>query len=180
MQDIPYSFSGKDFYPRLWNRVLWSIDLVGIEIQQPKSLSLMNLLKGTYSPRLVVQRSSSFPANFTLITSRSANGIRYQTNTNGLSRHYSLANNTNIPIKVLVSNTTDPFFNLATEEWIFRHAPLSIPTTTSTTNINPSSSGSTLNHILFLWRNAPTVRDPIYDRYVDVGCYNSQWYETII
>ncbi len=125
----------------------------------------MNLLKGTYSPHLVVQRSSSFPANFTLITSRSANGIRYQTNTGGLSRHYSLANNTNIPIKVLVSNTTDPFFNLATEEWIFRHAPLSIPptSTTNNNNSNPSSSSGSLNHILFLWRNAPTVRDPIYD-----------------
>jgi len=48
---------------------------------------------------------------------------------------------------VLVSHTTDPFFNLATEDWIFRHAPLAAT----------SGGVSSLDHILFLWRNSPTV-----------------------
>jgi len=41
-------------------------------------------------------------------------------------------------LKVYKSETTDPFFNLATEEWLFRQGDLS-------------------KHNLFLWRNAPTV-----------------------
>ena len=41
-------------------------------------------------------------------------------------------------LKVLVSTTTNPFFNLATEEWLFR-------------------SGDISGHTLFLWRNEPTV-----------------------
>lgn len=41
-------------------------------------------------------------------------------------------------IRILVSNTTDPYFNLATEAWIF----------------NNSVPGQ---QILFLWRNQPTV-----------------------
>ena len=38
----------------------------------------------------------------------------------------------------LISKSYDPFFNLATEDWIFK-------------DMNPSQ------HILFLWRNSPTV-----------------------
>ncbi|KAJ1493655.1 hypothetical protein T484DRAFT_1610055 [Baffinella frigidus] len=41
-------------------------------------------------------------------------------------------------IRVLVSATTDPFFNLATEEYLFRSGDVSVNT-------------------LFLWRNEPTV-----------------------
>jgi len=41
-------------------------------------------------------------------------------------------------VRVMVSDTTDPLFNLATEDWIFKHADLDKQT-------------------LFLWRNAPTV-----------------------
>jgi lipoate-protein ligase A len=41
-------------------------------------------------------------------------------------------------IRVLHSSTTNPWFNLAIEDWIFRHLD---PTT----------------HVLYLWRNAPTV-----------------------
>src|SRR3989344_1073175 len=40
--------------------------------------------------------------------------------------------------KCYISETHDPFFNLATEDWIFR-------------DMNPNQ------HILFLWRNSPTV-----------------------
>ena len=39
---------------------------------------------------------------------------------------------------MLVSNTVNPFFNLATEEWLFRSGDITRPT-------------------LFLWRNEPTV-----------------------
>jgi len=42
------------------------------------------------------------------------------------------------PVRVLVSQTTDPFFNIATEEWLFRTGDISVPT-------------------LYLWRNEPTV-----------------------
>ena len=41
-------------------------------------------------------------------------------------------------LKVFHSNSTNPWFNLATEDWIFRDMDPQIP-------------------ILFLWRNAPTV-----------------------
>ena len=41
-------------------------------------------------------------------------------------------------IRILVSNTTDPYFNLATEAWIFNNSVLD-------------------EQILFLWRNEPTV-----------------------
>jgi lipoate-protein ligase A len=41
-------------------------------------------------------------------------------------------------LQVLVSTTTNPFFNLATEEWLFRNGDIS-------------------GHTLFLWRNEPTV-----------------------
>jgi lipoate-protein ligase A len=41
-------------------------------------------------------------------------------------------------IRVLMSKTQDPFFNLATEEWLFRSGDITRPT-------------------LFLWRNEPTV-----------------------
>ncbi len=41
-------------------------------------------------------------------------------------------------LRVLISDTHDPWFNLATEEWIFRDMDLS-------------------THTLFLWRNKPTV-----------------------
>ena len=41
-------------------------------------------------------------------------------------------------LRVLTSNTFDPWFNLATEDWIFR-------------DMDPKT------HILFLWRNKDTV-----------------------
>ena len=41
-------------------------------------------------------------------------------------------------IRVLVSDTHDPWFNLATEDWIFN-------------DMDPTT------HILFLWRNDNTV-----------------------
>lgn len=40
--------------------------------------------------------------------------------------------------RVLYSTTTDPWFNLATEDWVFREC-------------------AGYGHVLFLWRNAPTV-----------------------
>jgi len=42
------------------------------------------------------------------------------------------------PVKVYVTATTDPLFNIATEEWLF-------------------SEGDSNNQTLYLWRNAPTV-----------------------
>lgn len=41
-------------------------------------------------------------------------------------------------VKVYVTSTTDPLFNIATEEWIFRE-------------------GDPTKQTLYLWRNAPTV-----------------------
>eukprot|EP00033_Pygsuia_biforma_P000796 GCRY01000929.1.p1 GENE.GCRY01000929.1~~GCRY01000929.1.p1 ORF type:complete len:366 (+),score=103.16 GCRY01000929.1:166-1263(+) len=45
-------------------------------------------------------------------------------------------------LRIFVSETFDPHFNLATEEWLFHG--------------NTFSEGS-VNHTLFLWRNKPTV-----------------------
>jgi lipoate-protein ligase A len=44
-------------------------------------------------------------------------------------------------VQVYVTSTTDPLFNLATEEWIFRE-------------------GDPSKQTLYLWRNAPTVHPP--------------------
>ncbi len=41
-------------------------------------------------------------------------------------------------VKVYVTSTTDPLFNIATEEWIFRE-------------------GDPTKQTLYLWRNSPTV-----------------------
>lgn len=43
-----------------------------------------------------------------------------------------------MPIRILLSQSTNPWFNLATEDWIFRE-------------LDPRT------HVLFLWRNADTV-----------------------
>ena len=53
------------------------------------------------------------------------------------------------PIQVLYSKTLNPWFNLATEDWIFRE-------------MNPDG------HVLFLWRNSETVV---------IGRYQNPWIE---
>ncbi len=52
-------------------------------------------------------------------------------------------------LRVCITDVTDPWFNLATEDWLFREA-------------DPDG------HILYLWRNAPTVV---------IGRYQNPWAE---
>lgn len=54
-----------------------------------------------------------------------------------------------INLKVFISRDHNPYFNLATEDWIFRH-------------MDPNG------HILFLWRNQPTVV---------IGRFQNPWVE---